>query len=89
MDKTWKIKNRYKSRNLISKHRSCTKLRLITLFLRINYLINQTIIKTNTYENDWIKSKQKKIYVRLHILKKYIIILRENKVKNKWYLIKY
>jgi hypothetical protein len=40
------------------------------LFLRINYLFNQAIIKIVVYGNDWIKTKQKKYYVRLHIFKK-------------------
>jgi hypothetical protein len=48
----------------MSKHGSCTKLCLKTLFLRINYLFNQTIIKTDTHKNNCIKSKQKKIIIQ-------------------------
>jgi hypothetical protein len=42
------------------KYKWCTKLCPVTLFLNINYLFNQMIIKTDIYENDWIKSKHKK-----------------------------
>ena len=61
-----------------SKHGSCTKLYLITLFLRLNFLFNQMIIKTNTDENNKCKVAH---------IKKNVIILCENQVKNKWYLI--
>jgi hypothetical protein len=61
------------------------------LFIKIKFLLNQMIIEIDTHilkKINWIKSKEKKYYTRLHILKKNAIILCENQVKIKWYLTK-
>jgi hypothetical protein len=45
------------------------------------------IIKTDIYENDWIKSKHKKYIMQACIyLEKNVIILCKSQVKNKWYI---
>jgi hypothetical protein len=48
-NKLEKSKDKYKSRYLILQYRSCTWLCLMTLFIKIKFLFNQTIIEINKH----------------------------------------
>ena len=53
----WKRKNReiYKSRYLTLQHEFLAQLCLMPLFTKIKFLFNQTIIKIDIHEINWIK----------------------------------
>jgi len=56
-NKWWwkKIRDIYRSRYLTSQYSPLTLLCLLTLFTKIKFLFNQTIIEIDTNEIDWIK----------------------------------
>jgi len=70
---------------LISQHGLCTQLYLITLFIRINFLLYQMIIEIDTHMKVIeIKSKKTKYYARLHISGKTMLSFYvKNQVKTK------
>jgi hypothetical protein len=56
-----KLRDKYISRYLISKHEPYSKLYLMNLSIKINFLLNQMIIETDTHIKFIEKNKRKKL----------------------------